>query len=173
MVKKHSSQQLDLLLLTLNGKTKEEPEEGSTAEFAGGAAKVVDTMIDGMVHVLHDEDVADEHKKDWCANETEATNNLHNEKTSLSQQLLAQLEEMADSLASTEEDIKTLTETIAENDKNVHEASEQRKKEHQEFVDAFSTLDSAKRLVEKAMIRLGKFYSPKTHQKEVEKTKAE
>merc|ERR1719473_2689105 len=80
---------------------------------------------------------------------------------------------MADSLAATEEEIKTITETIAENDKNVHEATEQRKKEHQEFVDAFSTLDSAKRLVDKAMIRLRKFYSPKTHHKEVEKTKAE
>eukprot|EP00746_Dinoflagellata_sp_MGD_P000582 gnl/MRDRNA2_/MRDRNA2_101044_c0_seq1.p1 gnl/MRDRNA2_/MRDRNA2_101044_c0~~gnl/MRDRNA2_/MRDRNA2_101044_c0_seq1.p1 ORF type:complete len:333 (+),score=108.96 gnl/MRDRNA2_/MRDRNA2_101044_c0_seq1:104-1000(+) len=79
---------------------------------------------------------------------------------------------MADSLAATEEDIKTLTETIAENDKNVHEATEQRKKEHQEFVDAFSTLDSAKRLLDKAMIRLRKFYSPKTHHKKVEETKS-
>jgi predicted nucleic acid-binding Zn-ribbon protein len=129
-------------------------------------------MIDGMVHVLHDEDVEDEHKKDWCANETETTNTLHDEKTSFSQQLLAEMEEMKDSLATTEEEIKTLTDTIAENDKDVHEATEQRKKEHQEFVDAFSTLDSAKRLMDKAMIRLRKFYSPKTHQKKVEETKA-
>merc|ERR1719420_2440292 len=113
MVKKHSSQQLDLLLLTLNGKTKEEPEEGSTAEFAGGAAKVVDNMIDGMVHVLHDEDVSDEHKKEWCANETHVTETLHSEKTSLSAQLTSELEEMADALATTEEEIKTLTEMIA------------------------------------------------------------
>merc|ERR1719161_1964544 len=66
--RKRPSAQLKLLLLAINGKNKEEP--GSTAEYAGDAAKVVDTMITGMVHVLHDEDVSDEHKKDWCANET-------------------------------------------------------------------------------------------------------
>lgn len=171
LVKKHSSSQMNLLLLALEEKSKEDPG-GSTSEFASGAAKVVDQMIDGMVHVLHDEDVADEHKKDWCANETETTDALHHEKTSLSQQLIAELEEMGDSLASTEEEIKTMTEMIAENDKNIHEASEQRKKEHQEFVDAFTTLDSAKRLMDKAMIRLRKFYSPQAHHKAVVETKA-
>merc|ERR1719156_61103 len=35
------------------------------------AQKLVSGMIDGMVSVLHDEDVGDEHKKAWCANETE------------------------------------------------------------------------------------------------------
>jgi hypothetical protein len=172
MVKKHPSGKLNLLLLALDGKAKEEPAEGSTAAFAGEATKVVDSMIDGMVHVLHDEDVSDEHKKAWCANETYTADEIHNEKTTLTQQITSELEEMGDALATTEDEIKALQGAIAETDKNVHEASEQRKKEHQEFVDSFSTLDSAKRLVEKAEIRLRKFYAPKTHHKAVEETKA-
>jgi len=177
MVKKHPSTQMNLLLLALNGKTKEEPAEepaeGSTAAFAGEATKVVDGMIDGMVHVLHDEDVSDEHKKAWCANETTTADEIHNEKTTLTQQLTSELEELDDALSTTEDEIKALTAAIAETDKNVHEASMQRKKEHQEFVDSFTTMASAVRLVDKAMIRLRKFYSPKTHHKAVEETKAD
>jgi hypothetical protein len=42
----------------------------------------------------------------------------------------------------------------------VHEATEQRKAEHQEFVDSFATSATALRLVDKAIKRLEKFYSP-------------
>jgi len=80
---------------------------------------------------------------------------------------------LADNLAGTEEEIKTLEEMIALTDKNVFEATGQRKKEHQEFVDSFTTMASALRLLDKAMIRLGKFYSPKAHSKAVETTKSE
>merc|ERR1719465_293160 len=48
----------------------------------------------------------------------------------------------------------------------VHEATEQRKEEHQEFVDEFATTASAIRLIGKAKQRLEKFYSPNKFAKE-------
>jgi len=163
--KKHPSAQMELLLLTISGKEKtlEKEDPGDTASNYEGAAKVVDGMIDNMVHVLHDEDVEDEHKKDWCSNETEVTENLNTEKQTLVEKLKAELTSLADELDQTNTDIKTLEETIAALDKSVHEATEQRKKEHAEFVNTFATMDTARRLIEKAATRLEKFYNPKAH----------
>merc|ERR1719456_1534157 len=157
---------MKLLLLTVSGQEKalEKEEPGGTGEHYEGAAKVVDGMIDNMVHVLHDEDVEDEHKKDWCSNETEVTEKLNTEKQALVEKLKADLASMGDALDSTNADIKTLEETIAALDKSVHEATEQRKKEHSEFVNTFATMDTARRLIEKAATRLEKFYNPKAHQ---------
>merc|ERR1719298_78862 len=118
---------MELLLLTISGKEKtlEKEDPGDTAAHYEGAAKVVDGMIDNMVHVLHGEDVEDEHKKDWCSNETEVTENLNKEKQSLVEKLKADLANMADALDQTNTDIKTLEEAIAALDKEVHEATEQ------------------------------------------------
>jgi hypothetical protein len=131
---------------------KEEPE--------GEAQKLVSHMIEGMVSVLHDEDVGDEHKKDWCANETAVNHQLEAEKKTLMEKTEASITESEDAIATLVEEIKALTEKIQELDKMVHEATEQRKGEHQEFVDAFATSTTAIRLVTKAIKRLEKFYSP-------------
>eukprot|EP00746_Dinoflagellata_sp_MGD_P163223 gnl/MRDRNA2_/MRDRNA2_91149_c0_seq1.p1 gnl/MRDRNA2_/MRDRNA2_91149_c0~~gnl/MRDRNA2_/MRDRNA2_91149_c0_seq1.p1 ORF type:complete len:777 (+),score=273.97 gnl/MRDRNA2_/MRDRNA2_91149_c0_seq1:103-2433(+) len=164
--KKHPSAQMDLLLLTVSGKEKalEKEDPGGTEANYEGAAKVVDGMIDNMVKVLHDEDVGDEHKKDWCTNETEVTQNLQTEKQALVEKLKADLGNLHDELDQTNSDIKVLEETIAALDKSVHEATEQRKNEHSEFVNTFATMDTARRLIEKAATRLEKFYHPKAHQ---------
>merc|ERR1719482_1065937 len=144
-----------------------EPDAGA-AKYAGAAEKVVSNMVDDMVHVLHDEDVDDEHKKDWCANETEKVNGIKAEKQDLTDQLSASIEEMTDSIAQLTEDIKVINEEIAANDKEVYETSELRKKEHQEFVDTFSTLDTARRLIDKAANRLHKFYNPEMMKKKID-----
>ena len=72
MAKKHPSAQYHLLLMALTGEERSsnlEPE--GTEKYAGQASTVVTGMVDSMVHVLHDEDVEDEHKKDFCHNETQ------------------------------------------------------------------------------------------------------
>merc|ERR1719156_468717 len=124
---------------------REEPDKDSAgAKYAGDAEKVVSNMVDDVVHILHDEDVDDEHKKEWCANETESVNALKSEKQELTDQLSASIEQMTDAIAQLADDIKVINEEIAANDKEVYETSELRKKEHQEFVDTFSTLDTAR-----------------------------
>merc|ERR1719387_2981493 len=54
----------------------------------------------------------------------------------------------------------------------VHEATEDRKAAHQEFVDAFATSATALRLIDKAIKRLEKFYSPEKVAKEKAAVKA-
>merc|ERR1719247_3246382 len=43
----------------------------TTGDAVASSEKVVEDMINTMVAVLHDEDVGDEHKRNWCTNETE------------------------------------------------------------------------------------------------------
>merc|ERR1719161_2764086 len=112
LAQKHPSRQLSLLLTTLNGEFRADSlaPEGGTEEYAGGAAKVVSGMIDNMVHILHDEDVEDEHKKEWCYNETEKVNELKSEKQELTDQLSSSIEQMGDDITQLTEEIKTQTE---------------------------------------------------------------
>lgn len=161
MAKKKPTRELSLLLTTVNGAIRADALEPSdTGKYAAGAEKVVGGMINEMVHILHDEDVEDEHKKDWCANETEKLDMTKTEKQDLTDQLTHAIEEMDDELSQLKDDIKSISAEIAANDKQVFEATELRKKEHQEFVDTFSTLDTARRLIDKAATRLHKFYNP-------------
>merc|ERR1719428_613348 len=149
-------------------KAKEEPkEEIGVAEAMGQSEKLVAHMIDGMVGVLHDEDVGDEHKKAWCANETEVAYGIKAEKEDIIAKVTATIAEEEDQLATTIAEIKALIEKIAATDKMVHEATEERKAAHQEFVDSFATSATAIRLIDKAIKRLEKFYSPEKVAKEV------
>jgi len=123
-------------------------------------------MIDGMVGVMHDEDVGDEHKKVWCANETEVSHGIEAQKETTIEQTTTEISEQEDQLASTVAGIKGTTEKIAALDKMVHETTEERKAMHQEFVDMFATGATAIRLIDKAIKRLEKFYSPEKFARE-------
>jgi hypothetical protein len=153
-----------MLFLSVHQNTKKKEskkaEPMSTVEAADGAEKLVGHMIDGMVGVLHDEDVGDEHKKAWCANETTIAHAIEVQKQETIEKTKTEIAEQEDDLATTVAEIKALTEKIAELDKMVHEATETRKEEHQEFVDSFATSATALRLIDKAIKRMEKFYHP-------------
>jgi hypothetical protein len=159
-VKKHLPGQLSFLNVKQKTLTKHTDTAPDPAE------KLVVHMIDGMVGVMHDEDVGDEHKKEWCANETKVAHGIEGDKKSLIEKLTTEISEQEDHLTTTVEEIKALTVSIQELDKLVHETTEQRKAEHQEFVDMFATSATAIRLVSKAITRLEKFYSPEKYAKE-------
>merc|ERR1719156_268781 len=129
------------------------------------AKKMLTGMIGGMVKNLHEEDVNEEIKKIWCANETEVNEALKASKTTEEEQLTASMAEMEDSITTLAEEIKGLGESIAATDKEVHELTVQRKAEHQEFIDELSTMATATRLIDKAIVRLEKFYSPEASAK--------
>merc|ERR1719487_1941744 len=158
-----------IALLALNQKTKRAVEEPVSAGDA--AEKLVVHMVDGMVGILHDEDVTDEHKKAWCANETEVSHGIEAAKKELIEKTTTEISEEEDQLATLASEIKALTEHIAATDKMVHEGTEQRKEEHQEFTDSFATSATAIRLIDKAIKRLEKFYSPEKRAKEVKAVK--
>jgi len=130
------------------------------------AEKMVTKMVDGMIAVLHDTDVSDEHKKSWCANETEISHKIEAEKKAFIEQKASEISEGEDLIATLVEEIKGLTAKINDLDKMVHEMSEDRKAEHQEFVDSFATSATAIKLIGKAIQRLEKFYSPQKYAKE-------
>jgi len=156
-----------ITLLALDQKTKHKHKREEPAAPADAAEELVTHMVTGMIGVLHDEDVSDEHKKGWCANETEVAHGIEAEKKTLIQETTSEIAEQEDLLAQTVAEIKALTEHIAATDKMVHEATEQRKSEHEEFTDSFATSATAIRLIDKAIKRLEKFYSPEKVAKEV------
>jgi len=160
LVKKHpSNPHLGLLLNTLNTEVR----KGLAPGGGGDAKNVITGMIDGMVGVLHDQEIEDSHKKEFCANETEKGTALKSSKQEAVDALQSSIEEMTDELSQVNEDIKSLEEAIQTTNREVALATEQRKKEHQEFVDSLATSDTARRLIDKAATRLAKFYSPKAH----------
>lgn len=150
-----------MFLHAANGETQRGPSDSKDE-----AVKLVSGMINGMVSVLHDQDVGDEHKKEWCVNETAVVGKLEAEKKDTVTKTGTAIEEQTDQIATLAEEIKGLTAKINELDKLVHETTEQRKKEHQAFVDEFATSATAIRLVTKAIKRLEKFYSPEKYAKE-------
>jgi hypothetical protein len=83
----------------------------------------------------------------------------------------AEISEQEDQITTLTAEIKDLTIKVQELDKLVHETTETRKAEHQEFVDMFATSATAIRLIDKAIKKLEKFYSPEKYAKEVKATK--
>jgi hypothetical protein len=121
-------------------------------------------MINNMVEVLHNDDVNDEHKKDFCANETESYYQLEQERLHDVDMLTASIDKKTAELKGVVADIKFLEEEIYTLDKEVSMATDLRKKEHQEFVDCFATMNTARRLLDKAASRLQQFYNPAQHE---------
>jgi len=119
-------------------------------------------MIDEMVVLLGDEQVQDDEKKKYCEAELDKT---EDEKKSLERKvddLLKAQEEGKDTLATLGEDIEALADGIKALDKQVAEATENRKEENTEYKEEMSANVAAKKLLELAKGRLAKFYSPKS-----------
>merc|ERR1719377_512485 len=83
------------------------------------------------------------------------------------------MDEAEDTLSGLTEEIKALVASIQALDKDVFEWTAQRKKEHDQFLNEFATSQTAIRLIEKAMLRLEKFYSPKAYKAKADAVKAE
>jgi len=82
-------------------------------------------------------------------------------KQDLMDSTVAALAEGEDDVASLAEDMKALEGSIASLDKSVAEATEQRKKEHGEYVEATQMAQVAIKLIGKAKAKLEKVYHPK------------
>mmetsp|Transcript_80132 Transcript_80132/g.151343 ORF Transcript_80132/g.151343 Transcript_80132/m.151343 type:complete len:729 (+) Transcript_80132:96-2282(+) len=137
---------LDFIALALHGKTV-------------GFEKVI-KMIDEMVATLKTEQLDDDHKKEYC----EAQFDASEDKTKALERSISGLEtEIADleeSIATMASEIKALIAGIASLDKSVSEATEQRQEEHEEYVELMASDSAAKELLDFAKNRLNKFYNP-------------
>merc|ERR1719219_709135 len=119
-------------------------------------------MIDEMVVLLQEEQVQDDKKKEFCEAEIDKT---EDEKKSLERKvddLAKAQEEGKETLATTTDEIEALSDGIKALDKQVAEATENRKEENAEYKEDMTNNVAAKKILELAKGRLAKFYSPKS-----------
>jgi len=140
---------LDLIEMALHGKKM-------------GFAKIV-KMIDGLVVELKAEQGMDESKKSYCVSEFDKN---EDKKKGLEQDvadLEKAIEDGQESIATLATEIEALEDGIKKLDKSVSEATEQRKEEHDDFVESNAQNIAAKDVLAFAKNRLNKFYNPKMY----------
>merc|ERR1719399_1544540 len=120
-------------------------------------------MIDGMVTLLGKEQTDDDKKKAYCESEFDKVDDEIKALSGTIEDLESAIAEQKETLATTVEEIKKLSEGIVELDRNVAAATAQRKKEHAEFTETLAANNAAIQLIEMAKNRMNKFYNPKLY----------
>merc|ERR1719235_1716744 len=140
---------MDLIMLTLRSKKVD-------------MTKVI-KMIDDMVVLLGKEQKDDDDKKVYCEEEFDKSDDKKKDlERSISDHEKA-LAEMDEAVATLTDEIKALEDGIYTLDKEVAEATEQRKSEHIEFEAQLAANGAAVQLIEIAKNRMQKFYNPKLY----------
>merc|ERR1719264_1745147 len=127
-----------------------------------GFDKVI-KMIDDMIVTLKVEQADDDAKKEYCAKELDLADDKKKGLERAVSDLETAIEGGKDAIAKLTEEIAALTAAIKELDKNVMEATEQRKEENEDFKDLMASNTAAKELMKFAKNRLNKFYNPKLY----------
>jgi septal ring factor EnvC (AmiA/AmiB activator) len=138
---------LDFIALALRGKKI-------------GFEKVI-AMVDEMVVTLKAEQAEDDEKKEYCAKELDLADDKKRGLERTVSDLETAIENAQEDIAKLGEEIKVLTAGIKELDKKVGEATEQRKKENEDFKELKASDTAAKEIMAFAKERLNKFYNPK------------
>jgi len=141
--------QLDFITLAIQGKKI-------------GFEKVI-KMIDDMSATLKKEQLDDDHKKEYCAKQFEFAGDKKKTLTKTVSDLEISIEDANEGVKALAEEIEALEDGIKALDKNVAEATEQRKEEHEDFSGLIASDAAAKELLEFAKNRLNKFYNPKLY----------
>merc|ERR1719321_846352 len=146
---KQDRTRLDFITLALRGKKI-------------GFEKVI-TMIDEMVTLLKGEQVEDDNKKEYCAVQFDTSDD---EKKKL-ERGVADLEKAIanteEGIATTKSELEALAAGIVALDKQVAEATEQRKAENEDYTELMAQDTAAKDVIAFAKNRLNKFYNPKLY----------
>jgi len=140
---------LDLIMLALRGKKV-------------GFEKVV-KMIDSMVDSLKAEQTEDENKKVYCATQLDSSDDKRKSTERDIQDLDTVIADTNEKLGTINSEIKAIVSGITELDKSVAEANEQRKEEHEAYLELISSNAAATNLLGFAKNRLQEFYNPKLH----------
>merc|ERR1719271_625451 len=120
-------------------------------------------MIDDMVALLGKEQKDDDSKKEYCENIIDSTeDNLKSLELTVSD-LGKAIDDYKERLATLADEIEALNAGIKALDKQVAEATEDRKEEHEENVATIANDNAAKELIGIAKNRLNKFYNPKLY----------
>jgi len=120
-------------------------------------------MIDDMVALLKKEQVDDDDKKAYCEDLIDKTEDKVKELELSVSDLAKAVADAKESIATLAEEIEGLSDGIKALDKQVAEATEQRKEEHAESVETLTSDNAAKELIGIAKNRMNKFYNPKLY----------
>lgn len=140
---------LDFLALAL---------EGHAVDFT----KVI-KMIDDMVALLKLEQADDDNKQEYCKAQLDTVEDKAKELAAKIEDLKTSIADKGEAISTYASEIKKLTSGITALDKSVSEATEQRKKEHEEYMTSMSSNSAASQLLAFAKNKLNSFYNPKLH----------
>merc|ERR1719217_1679197 len=143
------------MFFTLRSKMRMAQSQQGAVDFSA-----IQKMIDEMIAILTKDNKDDLTQKDFCISELTKTEKEKAATDDKLASLASSIEELTDTIDATAEKIKSLQEGIAGLDKDVAEATEMRKKEHEEFTTNLQLSEIALQLIGKAKNRLQKFYNP-------------
>merc|ERR1719407_139811 len=141
--------QLDFIALTLRGKKI-------------GFEKVI-AMIDEMVATLKAEQIADDDKKEYCSVSLDTADDKKKELEHSIAGLETSIAKSKDAIAALKAEVEALEDAIKALDKMVAEATENRKKENEDYTELMANDAAAKEVILFAKNRLNKFYNPKLY----------
>jgi septal ring factor EnvC (AmiA/AmiB activator) len=124
-----------------------------------GFGKIV-KMIDDLVALLKKEQEDDDAKKEYCLDEMDKAEDTVKELNLDVSDLEKAIADGEESIATLASEIKALTAGLKALDKDVAEQTEQRKAEHEDFVESLAANTAALDVLEFAKNRLNKFYNP-------------
>jgi len=121
------------------------------------------TMIDEMTVLLKKEQVADNDKKAYCEQLIDTTEDKVKELELTVSDLSKAVADAKEGIATLAEELDSLASGIKALDKQVAEATSQRKDENAEATEVLTSDNAAKELIGIAKNRLNKFYNPKMY----------
>jgi len=150
--KKNDRQRIDYIMLAIRGK-----------KF--GFDKVL-KMIDDMVDLLKTEQQDDNDKKEYCEMQFDTADDKKKALERDVGKLETSIEEAKENIETLTNEIKALSDGIVALDKQVAEATEQRKEENSDYTTLMANDSAPKELLGMAKNRLNKFYNPKLYKPE-------
>merc|ERR1719399_941640 len=124
-----------------------------------GFEKII-KLIDELVATLKKEQEEDDAKKEWCEEELDKTEDTKKELQNKVSDLETAIDDASESITNLKAEIEALDDGIRALDKEVAEATENRKEEHDEFEATYAANAAAVDLLGFAKNRLNKFYNP-------------
>lgn len=120
-------------------------------------------MIDDLVVELKQDQVNDESKKEYCIKEFDVSDDKKKVLEKGVTDLETAIVNSNEGISTTKDEIAVLEDGIKALDKEVAEATENRKEENAEYTELMASDAAAKELIEFAKNRLNKFYNPKLY----------
>merc|ERR550532_3702179 len=127
-----------------------------------GFDKVI-KMIDNMLGLLGEEQLDDDHKKEYCEKQFDFADDKKKGLDRTVSKLETAIDDATETIASLAEDIASLGDSITALDKAVAEATANRQEENSDYQNLVASNSAAKELLAFAKNRLNKFYNPRLY----------